>query len=64
MIFGTKMSGKGSGRGIYQGQGGRLGWILLSRGRSDRGHSYYGDTPKHTGLCSAIGIHDFDYVQK
>ena len=55
------MSGKGSGRGIYQGQGDRGG---RGRGRYARGYSYSGATPKHKGMCSALGNHVFDYGQK
>ena len=58
------MSGKGSGRGSYQGRGGlggRGGW---GRGRSTIGYSYYGDTLKHKGLCSALGIYIVQHDQK
>ena len=40
MTFGTKMSGKGSVKGGYQGQGGQ------GRGRAKIGYSYSGDNPK------------------
>ena len=40
MTFGTKMSGKGSVKGGYQGRGGQ------GRGRAKIGYSYSGDNPK------------------
>ena len=58
------MSGRGSGRGSYQGgvvQGGQGGRV---RGRVSIGYNYYGATTNHKGLCSAIGIHVFDYGHK
>ena len=51
------MSGKGSGRGGYQGQGGKGGRV---RGRAARGYSYSEDSTEHKILCSALGIHVFD----
>ena len=59
--MGTKTSGKGSVRGGYQGWGGRGG---QGRGRAARGYGYSGGTPEHKGLCSALGIHVFDYGEK
>ena len=55
------MSGKGSGRGNYKVQEGQRAWICLGRSRSTRVYSYYVATTKHKGLCSAPGIHVFDY---
>ena len=52
------MSGKGSGRGSYQGRGGR------GRGINNTVYSYSGDTPKHNRLFSELGNHVFDYSQK
>ena len=60
------MSGKGSGRGVYQvregrgGRGGRGGRVGQGRGRASRGYSYSGDTTKHKVLFSAIEINVFD----
>ena len=62
--FGTKISGKGSGRGRHQGRGGQGSQVGRGRSRSARGYSYSGVTPKHKVLCSSLGNHVFDYVQK
>ena len=58
--FGTKMSEKGSVRGSYQVWGGQWGWWGWGRVRDAKGYGYSGDTTKHKGLCSALGIHIFD----
>ena len=52
------MNVKVSGRGSYQVWGGQV-WVIY-----DKGYIYYGDTPKHKGMCSDLGVHVFDYNQK
>ena len=49
--------GRNPGRGRTQGRG-------RGRGNSGRGNFYTGTTVKHKGLCSALGMHVFDYGQK
>ena len=58
------MSGKGSVIGSYQGLGGQGYWGGRGRGIASRGYSYSVATHKYKGLCSAIGIHVFDYNHK
>ena len=55
------MSGKGSGRGGYQGWGSQRVQGGRGRGRDYRGYSYSGSTTKQKGLCSVLGIYVFDY---
>ena len=54
------MSGKESGKGIYQGKGGRGCRGVRGRVRSAKGYSYSGATTKHKVLCSSLVIHFFD----
>ena len=58
------MSENGSVRGVKQVQGGRGGRGGRGRGRSSRRYRYSGATIKHKRLCSAIGIHVFEYGHK
>ena len=55
------MTGKGIRRGSYQGRG--VQWVR-GIGRDSRGYRYYGATPKHKGLYSALRKNVFDYGQK
>ena len=57
------MRGKWTGRGNYQGKGGQGCRRVWGRGRAARWYSYSGDTSIQKGLCSALGIHVFDYGQ-
>ena len=58
------MRGKWTGRGNYQGKGGQGCRRVWGRGRAARWYSYSGDTSIQKGLCSALGIHVFDYNHK